>query len=304
MVRTLKELWMKLLRYMVSGQEGWAYQNPSTESWHGKTQHNPDFPGTLDDLIAKGRAAIDAAVAGAMADAPVVDLAAVELLAPVGRPPKIICVGLNYRDHTAESGFQQPDYPTMFSRFNTSVIPHGAPLMHTHLSDTLDFEGELVLVIGKRGRNIRKDVALAHVLAYSIFNDASVRAYQFKSPQWMMGKNFDGTGAFGPWLVTADELPPGARGLLLETRLNGQTVQSANTNDMVFDIETLIATISEGITLEPGDLIVSGTPSGIGHARTPPLYMQPGDVCEIQIEGIGLLRNPVQRFVESAVSNP
>ncbi len=291
---------MKLLRFMAFGKEGWAFQNPVTGSWHGKTQLSSDFPGTLDDLIARGRTAIDAAVEGEMSDAPVLDLASIELLAPVGKPPKIICVGLNYRDHTAESGFQQPDYPTMFSRFNTSVIAHGAPLMHTHLSDTLDFEGELVLVIGKGGRNIRKDDALAHVLAYSIFNDASVRAYQFKSPQWMMGKNFDGTGAFGPWMVTADELPPGARGLMLETRLNGKTVQSANTNDMVFDIETLIATISEGITLEPGDLIVTGTPSGIGHARTPPLYMKPGDVCEVQIDGIGLLHNPVRSFSESA----
>lgn len=294
---------MKLLRFLSQGQEGWAVHDALANAWHGTTDGAPAYPGALDDLIRQGRPALDAA-ARVMGQQAAVDLANVELLAPVGRPPKIICVGLNYRDHTEESGFKQPDYPTLFSRFTTSLVAHGAPMMHTALSDTLDFEGELVVVIGKGGSCITREQALSHVLAYSVFNDGSVREYQFKSPQWMVGKNFDGTGAFGPWLVTADELPPGARGLLLETRLNGQTVQSANTSDMVFDVESLIVTISEAITLEAGDLIVAGTPSGIGHAREPKLYMKPGDVCEVEIEGIGLLRNKVQsRTVQATVNH-
>ncbi len=294
---------MKLLRFQSSGRAGWAVCNAATGAWHGTTQGAASYPGDVDDLLRQGRAALDAAAA-TMARQGAVDLTAVQLLAPVAHPAKIICVGLNYRDHTAESGFVQPAYPTLFARFNSSVIPHGAPLLHSPLSDSLDFEGELVAVIGTGGSRISRDNALSHVLGYSVFNDASVREYQFKTPQWTMGKNFDGTGAFGPCLVTADELPPGARGLRLETRLNGQTVQSANTEDMVFDIESLIVTISEAITLEAGDLIVAGTPAGIGHAREPRLYMKPGDTCEVEIERIGLLRNPVQAQHASAPRSP
>lgn len=290
---------MKLLRFQSAGRNGWAVRHPATGAWHGTTEGHGAYPGDVDDLLRQGRAALDAAAA-AMARQGAVDLATEQLLPPVARPAKIICVGLNYRDHTAESGFVQPAYPTLFARFNSSVIAHGAPLLHSPLSDSLDFEGELVAVIGTGGSRIAREDALSHVLGYSVFNDASVREYQFKTPQWTMGKNFDGTGAFGPCLVTADELPPGARGLLLETRLNGQTVQSANTDDMVFDIESLIVTISEAITLEAGDLIVAGTPAGIGHAREPRLYMKPGDVCEVEIERIGLLRNPVHAMAATA----
>jgi acylpyruvate hydrolase len=284
---------MKLVRFLAHGQEGWAVLNPATNAWHGATHTAPGYPGSLDAQVHQGQDALSAATRH-MAGCPVVDLAQVQLLPPIGAPRKIICVGLNYRDHTTESGFQQPDYPTLFARFNSSITAHGAPILHSHLSDTLDFEGELAVVIGTGGKAIAAADALSHVLAYSVFNDASVREYQFKSPQWTMGKNFDGTGAFGPWLVTADELPPGARGLRIETRLNGQTVQSANTSDMVFDVASLIVLISEAITLEAGDLIIAGTPSGIGHAREPRLYMHPGDVCEVEIERIGLLRNPIQ----------
>ncbi|PKO64386.1 MAG: fumarylacetoacetate hydrolase [Betaproteobacteria bacterium HGW-Betaproteobacteria-16] len=284
---------MKLVRFEKQGQEGWALQDTVSGTWHGLTRGAAGYPGSLDALVRQGRIALDAAAA-VMRVQPVVDLSQATLLTPLAEPRKIICVGLNYRDHTEESGFVQPAYPTLFSRFNTSLTAHDAPLLHAGLSDSLDFEGELVAVIGKGGSRIRHEDALSHVLAYSVFNDGSVREYQFKTPQWTMGKNFDATGAFGPWLVTADELPPGASGLLLETRLNGQTVQSANTRDMVFDVASLIVTISEAITLEAGDLIVAGTPAGIGHAREPKLYMRPGDVCEVEIEGIGLLRNRIE----------
>ena len=200
---------------------------------------------------------------------------------------------MNYSDHSAESGFEQPKYPTLFGRFNTSLVAHKAPLIRPRISEQLDYEGEVVAVIGKRGRHIAKDAALSYVAGYSIFNEASVRDYQFKAPQWTVGKNFDGTGAFGPTFVTADEVPPGAKGLRLQTRLNGQVVQEASTSDMVFDVETLICVISEAITLEPGDLLVTGTPAGVGLARKPPLWMKPGDTCEVEVEGLGILSNPI-----------
>jgi 2-keto-4-pentenoate hydratase/2-oxohepta-3-ene-1,7-dioic acid hydratase in catechol pathway len=149
-------------------------------------------------------------------------------------------------------------------------------------------------VIGKGGRHIAREDALSHIAGYSIFNEGSIRDYQFKAPQWTIGKNFDDTGGFGPVVVSADELPAGARGLKIETRLNGETVQTGNTGDLIFPVDVLVATISEAITLEPGDIIVTGTPAGIGWARKPALFMKDGDVCEIEIEGIGLLRNPVR----------
>ncbi|WP_245285179.1 fumarylacetoacetate hydrolase family protein [Bradyrhizobium sp. WSM3983] len=212
---------------------------------------------------------------------------------PFSRPGKIICVGLNYSDHTAETHYEQPNYPTLFARFTTSLIGHGVPIVRPRVSHALDFEGELVAVVGKAGRHVAKSDALSVIAGYSIFNDGSLRDFQHKTPQWTVGKNFDGTGAFGPIFVTADELPPGATGLKLETRLNGMVVQSSNTDRLIFDVATLVATISEAVTLEPGDLIVTGTPSGIGHSRNPKLYMCPGDVIEVEIESIGLLRNGV-----------
>jgi 2-keto-4-pentenoate hydratase/2-oxohepta-3-ene-1,7-dioic acid hydratase in catechol pathway len=219
----------------------------------------------------------------------------VKYLPPLQRPPKIICVGLNFADHTSESKYEQPDYPTLFFRVHTSLIAHEQPMVRPAVADSdgLDFEGEIAVVLGKGGRHITKEDALSHVAGYSVFNDGSVREYQFKTPQWTVGKNFDGTGAFGPDLVTADELPPGVKGLLLETRLNGEVVQSANTDEMVFDVASLISIISEAITLEAGDVIVSGTPSGIGWARKPRLLMKAGDVCEVTVEKIGTLRNVI-----------
>ncbi|SAL02459.1 5-oxopent-3-ene-1,2,5-tricarboxylate decarboxylase [Caballeronia arationis] len=223
---------------------------------------------------------------------PMTDL---QLLPPLQRPPKILCVGLNFADHTKESNFEQPAYPTLFLRVNTSLVAHDQPMIRPSVTDSegLDFEGEIAVVIGKGGRHIAKEDALSHVAGYSLFNDGSVREYQFKTPQWTVGKNFDATGAFGPDLITPDELPAGVKGLLLETRVNGEVVQSANTDEMVFDVASLISIISEAITLEPGDVIVSGTPSGIGWARTPRLLMKQGDVCEVSVEGMGTLRNVI-----------
>ena len=219
--------------------------------------------------------------------------AGLKFLPPLRNPPKIICIGLNFSDHTKESNYEQPTYPTIFLRVATSLVAHGQSIVRPRVSDSLDYEGELAVIIGKGGRHIAKSDALSCVAGYAVFNDGSVREYQFKSPQWTVGKNFDLTGGFGSDMVTADELPRGAKGLHLETRLNGVVVQSANTDAMIFDVESLISIISEAITLEPGDVIVAGTPSGIGWARTPKLLMKQGDVCEVTIDGIGTLRNSI-----------
>ncbi len=220
-------------------------------------------------------------------------LASVRFALPLTRPGKVICIGLNYRAHAAEGGFAVPDYPALFLRVSTSLVSAGTPIRLPRVSEKLDYEAELLVVIGKGGRYIPEDRALDHVFGYSCFNDASIRDYQRKSQQWTPGKNFDATGAVGAVVVTADELPPGAAGLRIACRLNGQTLQDANTDDMIFSVANAIATISEFMTLEPGDMIATGTPQGVGHARKPPLWMKAGDTVEIEIEGIGVLCNPV-----------
>jgi len=261
-------------------------------TYRGWRDGEDGYPGCLERIIEDGAEALSAAGA-ALAKGPVVDTASVNLLPPLCRPPKIICVGLNYADHTAESNYDQPDYPALFARFNSSLVGHDAPIVRPQSSDTLDYEGELVAIIGRGGRHIAEASALEYVAGYSLFNDGSVREYQFKAPQWTIGKNFDGTGGFGPELVTADELPAGACGLKLETRLNGEIVQSASTSAMIFDVASLISIVSEALTLEPGDVIVTGTPAGVGFSRDPKLFMKSGDICEVEIEGIGVLRNPI-----------
>lgn len=252
------------------------------------------YPGSLDQAVAGGSAGLED-LGALLSRAPAIDMTDVTylpVLSAMGR--KIVCVGLNYRDHSAESGYATPDHPALFARFASSLVGHGAPLLRPAESRQFDYEGELVAVIGRGGRRIARHDALEHVCGYSIFNDGSVRDFQHRTPQWTLGKNFDGTGAFGPQLVTADELPAGAAGLRLVTRLNDQVVQEASTSDLVFDVATLVSCISEAMTLEPGDLIVTGTPAGVGAARKPPLWMKAGDICEVEIEGLGLLRNPVR----------
>ena len=242
----------------------------------------------------KANALKKAAAAAKKATSRAVVKGAIKYLCPIPNPPKILCVGLNYVDHAAESPYEMPKAPTMFLRVATTLVPHKAALIAPKVSEQFDYEGEMVVVIGKRGRHIPAEKALSYVAGYSIFNEGSVRDWQFRSPQWTMGKNFDGSGGFGPEIVTADELPPGGSGLQLKTRLNGQVLQNANTKDMAFDVKALIVEISTGITLEPGDIIVSGTPSGVGFARKPPVWMKNGDVCEVEIEKIGTLSNPIR----------
>ncbi|MDR1238258.1 MAG: fumarylacetoacetate hydrolase family protein [Propionibacteriaceae bacterium] len=234
-----------------------------------------------------------AGLAKALTNAPEFALSEVTLLPPIIRPGKILCIGLNYRSHSAESGFEAPEYPAVFARFSNGLVAHGAPIVRPNASDWLDYECELAVVIGKAGRHISAEDALAHVAGYSIFNDGSVRDFQIKSQQWTMGKAFDSTGAFGPELVTGDELPDGCHGLRIRTILNGEVLQDANTADLIFSVPRLIAILSEVMTLDPGDVIVTGTPDGVGAFRKPQLWLQPGDECTIEIERIGSLTNPI-----------
>jgi 2-keto-4-pentenoate hydratase/2-oxohepta-3-ene-1,7-dioic acid hydratase in catechol pathway len=259
---------------------------------HGLVSGDSGYPGDLHALIARGPDALRDAHARLLT-APAVDPAAMTWLPPVLGASKILCVGRNYREHAVEMGDAVPTYPLIFARFPSSLVGHAQPLVRPRASHELDYEGELVAVIGRPGRHISEADALDHVAGYSLFNDGSLRDYQSRTSQFTLGKNFDGTGGFGPAFVTADEVPPGARGLWLETRLNGQVMQRASTDDMIFDIPTLIATISEVMTLEAGDLIVTGTPSGVGKARKPPVFLKPGDICEVEVRGIGVLKNPV-----------
>jgi 2-keto-4-pentenoate hydratase/2-oxohepta-3-ene-1,7-dioic acid hydratase in catechol pathway len=259
-------------------------------AWRGLREGDPAYPGSLDAILRSGAlvAAGEALLAGDR-----VDLGTVSILPPISRASKILCVGLNYVDHAAEGGMKVPDYPTVFARFNSSLVGHGAPLVCPKISEQFDYEGEMVAVIGKGGRAIAEADALSHVAGYSVFNDGSVRDYQLRTPQWTIGKNFDGTGGFGPAFVTADELPPGAAGLRIQTRLNGRVLQDASTDSLVFSVARLVSLISAAMTLEAGDVIVTGTPAGVGLGHKPPIFMKQGDVCEVEIEKIGLLSNPV-----------
>ena len=235
------------------------------------------------DMLAfvQGGLAAQQAVAQALGHAahvartPLVNL---KLLPPLPRPGKIICLGLNYMDHAAEGGHAKPAYPSIFLRCSTSLLAHGEAILLPRCSSKLDFEAELVAVVGRTARQVAKADAHRYIAGYACFNDASIRDYQHRTAQWTIGKNFDKTGAFGPCFVTADELPAGASGLAIESRLNGTVMQSANTRDMLFPVDETVALLTECLTLEPGDLLVMGTPGGVGHTRKPPIFMKSGDV--------------------------
>jgi 2-keto-4-pentenoate hydratase/2-oxohepta-3-ene-1,7-dioic acid hydratase in catechol pathway len=216
---------------------------------------------------------------------------------PVTRPGKILCLGLNYMDHVKEGRYADnvPKWPSLFFRVLSSLVPHEAPLIRPLASEQFDYEAEMVAVVGKPARHLTMDNALSCIAGYSISNEGSIREFQRHTTQWTMGKNFDKSGSFGPWMVSADELPAGGKGLKIMTRLNDNTMQSDNTDNMMFPLAETLVYVTKGITLEPGDIILTGTPSGVGHARKPdPIWMRAGDVCEIEVEGIGVLRNPIE----------
>lgn len=213
---------------------------------------------------------------------------------PIENPGQIICIGLNYRLHAKEGGHDEPSYPAIFLRTRQSFVPHGAALVKPLASDKFDYESELAVVIGKTCHHASRKEALDCIFGYTILNDGSLRDYQRKSAQWTAGKNFHKSGAFGPCIVTKDELPAGADGLRLTCKLNGETLQDASTSDLIFPVAQLIEILSEIMVLEPGDIIATGTPSGVGFARKPPVWMKAGDTCECSIERIGTLSNTVE----------
>lgn len=248
--------------------------------------------GRYPDLKSVIAASALAEVAAAASGAPRHPLSAVTWLPVVPNPDKILCVGLNYEMHRKETGRAEVENPTIFARFANSQTGHGADILRPRVSHELDFEGELAIVIGKPGRYIAREDAFAHVAGYACYNDGSVRDFQRHTHQFTPGKNFPDTGAFGPWLMTPDELGP-LPNLRLQTRVNGQVVQDATFDQMIFDIPKIIEYCSSFTRLEPGDVIATGTPGGVGAKRNPPLWLKPGDVVEIEIDRLGILRNGI-----------
>jgi len=255
---------------------------------------DPSIPNTLLDFIEMDASLTKAKQALSNSKAVIRDLSDIQFATLIDRPGKIVCMGLNYADHAKEGGNARPEYPSFFMRGPSSLAAHLAPLIRPSVSDKLDYEAELAFIVGKRARNLTRENALECVAGYSVFNDGSIRDYQRKTTQWTIGKNFDQTGGFGPCLVTPDELPAGAHGLQIQSRLNGAVMQNANTKDFLWGVAETIVLITECMTLEPGDVVITGTPAGVGYARTPPVFMKPGDVCEIEVEGIGILSNTIQ----------
>ncbi len=283
---------MKLLSFEHAGRASWGAVVGDHVADLGRA-----FPqySTLQSYLAAGRTGQAAADAASVAaDLP---LSAIRYLPVIPQPEKIVCAIRNYHDHHREvvaAGLDRElsAFPPIFLRTWRSQTAHGAPIVRPHCSDSLDWEGELAVVIGKAGRNIPKERAHEHIAGYSIYNDASIREWQFHAKAIAAGKNFEDTGAFGPWLVTADEIAP-ERALKLETRLNGKVMQTTSTDDMIFSVAQQIEYASTIFTLVPGDVIVTGTPGGVGWSKKPPLFMVPGDVVEVEIEAIGVLRNPI-----------
>ena len=229
-----------------------------------------------------------------ISSAPSIPVAEITPALPIANPSAIICVGLNYVEHVKEGGYDIPDYPALFMRSKASIMAAGQPMVRPVASEKLDYEAELMVIIGKGGRHISEDNALDHVFGYTVFNDGSIRDYQRKTHQWTPGKNFDSTGAIGPFVLTPDELPEGASGLKIESRVGTEILQSSNTENMIWGVRKIISILSEYTTLAPGDLIALGTPPGVGHAKKPdPRWLKPGEVVEIEIEGIGICASPV-----------
>ena len=251
---------------------------------------DPALPSCPKTLLAQGPEAISRAEKALATGRPVAT--PVTWLPPIPSPEKIICIGLNYADHARETKAAVPQCPVVFNKFPTALLPHEATVRLPRVSEQVDYEAELVLVIGRRGRYISEPEARSHIAAYTCGNDVSARDWQRFKPggQWLSGKSFDTFAPCGPWMVTADEIPePGT--LRISLRLNGQVMQDSNTAELIFPVDNLVSYISQFCTLNPGDLIFTGTPSGVGMGRQPPVYLKPGDVTEVEIERIGVLRN-------------
>lgn len=276
--------------------------NKGTGSFSTRTPN--DFPASVIDLLAAGedaKAMVEAAIRFVAAGDCLARLAergaaremdAVRFLPPVPRPGKIICIGQNYRAHVAEMKREMPKYPMFFAKFANTLVGHGGAIVLPRVSAQVDYEAELMIVVGRRCKNVPPDKAFDVIAGYTIFNDVSVRDYQRRTSQFLQGKTFDTTGPVGPVIVTADEIPD-PENLRIRLRLNDETMQDSNTSDFIFDIKTIINYLSEIMTLEPGDLIATGTPGGVGSARDPQVFLKAGDTVEVEIENLGTLRNTV-----------
>ncbi len=278
---------MKIASYILAGQPTWGVIEGDKAIHVGKVL-NASHPDLKSLIAADALDTIEAAILSAERS----PLSELTWLPVVPNPDKILCVGLNYEKHRKETGRVEVKHPTIFGRFANTQTAHLADIVRPRVSTDLDFEGELAIVIGKTGRYIKPEDAFDHIAGYSCYNDASVRDWQYHTHQFTPGKNFPGTGAFGPWMVTPDELGDLAE-LRITTRLNGQVVQDALFGEMIFDVPTVIAYCSSFTVLEPGDVILTGTPGGVGVKRTPPLWMRPGDTVEVEIERLGILRNGI-----------
>lgn len=279
---------MKLLTYRLQGKQSYGVVIDDGVVDIGR-RLGTKYPDLRAVLVAGALDEVRQAAEGQSVDVP---LPGITYLPVLTNPDKLLMVGLNYKAHREEAGRSETDNPSIFARYPDSQVGHAEPMIRPRESDKLDYEGELAVIIGKGGRRISKADALSYVAGYSCYNDGSIRDYQRHTTQWHPGKNFVGTGAFGPWMVTADEIRD-PQALILETRLNGQVMQRTTTDLMVFPVADLIAYCSTFCNLMPGDVIVSGTPGGVGYARKPPVFMKPGDTIEIEISGIGVLRNGI-----------
>jgi 2-keto-4-pentenoate hydratase/2-oxohepta-3-ene-1,7-dioic acid hydratase in catechol pathway len=278
---------MKLLSYRHDGKDryGVVVEDGVVDAW----QRLGDRFADLKAALAGGMADLSALANGTAAD---LSIDEIEFLPPITNPDKIICVGLNYATHVKETGRSDSEYPVLFTRFANTQVGHKQPMVKPRDSDKFDYEGELAVVIGKKGRHVPVERALDYIAGYSCYNDGSIRDWQRHTHQFTPGKNFPGTGGFGPWLVTTDDIPD-PTGLTLTTRLNGQELQRATTDQLIFDIPYLINYLSRFTELVPGDVIPTGTPGGVGFKKDPPLFMKPGDTVEVEITGIGTLVNPI-----------
>jgi 2-keto-4-pentenoate hydratase/2-oxohepta-3-ene-1,7-dioic acid hydratase in catechol pathway len=287
---------MRLVTYDRGGQARLGAVRPAmADAWElvDLCDADPTLPGSVKQLLETGDAALArAAAVGKTAAA--TPLAGVRLLAPVLDPQKILCVGLNYADHAAETGATVGDEPVIFNKFPTCLRGPEASIELPPESNEVDYEAELVVVIGRRARRVSRESARSHVAGYACGHDVSARDWQKGKPgkQWLLGKSFDSFAPLGPWLATCDEIP-NPEELPIEMRLNGVVMQSSSTRQLIFGVDYLVSYLSHVCTLLPGDLIYTGTPPGVGMARTPPVYMKPGDVAEVTIPGLGTLRNPV-----------
>lgn len=287
--RTSEILNMKLISYEHDGRQGFGVV--VGQRIVDLAAHSAEVGISLKDALSRGTLGRVAEIAAT--SQPTIALADVQHLPVIPDPEKILCVGINYASHVRETGREMPQHPMFFTRFADSQVAHEQPIVRPRASHKLDFEGELAVIIGKTARHVPAQEALAYVAGYACYNDGSVRDWQKHTIQFTPGKNFPLTGAFGPWLVTADEIPDPSQ-LTLTTRLNGEVVQQARTDDLIFSVGDVIAYCSTFTELRPGDVIITGTTGGVGAFRNPPLWMRPGDTVEVEISGIGILRNGIR----------